>query len=192
MLRKSFIALAITVGCLSSQVSKADDYGCTVFLCLAAPADNGGWQSISECVPPIKRMLRDLFLGKGFPSCDFGGGDNQGNYVQYNTSPYPPCPDGTSPAPTDVLVVQGTPDPNGDTYTISGTPAKSEIPTDRDGGNQYNDRACVGNPTGSYTIPHGEYDDMVNTYDQVIWQQAQPGVSFDVFINNKFSQRVRM
>jgi hypothetical protein len=39
---------------------------CTVLLCLA-----GNWRSIDQCVPPVRRMLRNLLLGRSFPICAF-------------------------------------------------------------------------------------------------------------------------
>lgn len=40
--------------------------GCTVLLCLA-----GNWRSIDQCVPPVRKALRDLALGRSFPVCGF-------------------------------------------------------------------------------------------------------------------------
>jgi hypothetical protein len=37
-----------------------------VLLCLA-----GNWRSISQCVPPVRKALRDLALGRAFPVCGF-------------------------------------------------------------------------------------------------------------------------
>lgn len=46
--------------------------GCAVLLCLAAPS----WRAISQCVPPIKQLFRDLARGKGFPTCAMAGPGN--------------------------------------------------------------------------------------------------------------------
>ncbi len=46
------------------QPARAD--GCTVLLCLA-----GNWRNISQCVPPVRKALRDLALGRSFPMCAF-------------------------------------------------------------------------------------------------------------------------
>ena len=43
--------------------------GCTVLLCLA-----GNWRNISQCVPPVREVLRDLLRGRAFPTCAMGGG----------------------------------------------------------------------------------------------------------------------
>jgi hypothetical protein len=46
--------------------------GCLVLLCLAAPS----WRAIPQCVPPITTLLRDLALGRSFPSCGMAGPGN--------------------------------------------------------------------------------------------------------------------
>jgi len=49
--------------------------GCTVVLCLANPA---GWDKISQCVPPIEQLFRDLAEGDSFPSCNMNGSSSSG------------------------------------------------------------------------------------------------------------------
>jgi hypothetical protein len=49
---------------LPATPARAD--GCTVLLCLA-----GNWRSISQCVPPVRRALRDLAAGRSLPVCSF-------------------------------------------------------------------------------------------------------------------------
>ena len=53
---------------LTSPEASASELGCKVLLCLAGP-----WTSISECVPPVHQVLRDVAKGKPFPSCDEAG-----------------------------------------------------------------------------------------------------------------------
>lgn len=65
------IALAVLVATGTSTPSHAVD-GCTVLLCLAAPS----WRAISQCVPPIRQLLRDLARGRAFPSCGMSGAGN--------------------------------------------------------------------------------------------------------------------
>jgi hypothetical protein len=43
--------------------------GCKVLLCLA-----GNWSAIPTCVPPVREVLRDLALGRGFPTCAMSDG----------------------------------------------------------------------------------------------------------------------
>lgn len=47
--------------------ASASDYGCEALLCFA------GGKNVSECKPTIKRVLKDLAKGKGFPHCSFSG-----------------------------------------------------------------------------------------------------------------------
>ena len=60
--------------CLLAMPARAVD-GCKVLLCLAAP----GWRSISECVPTINQLYRDLARGKPFPTCSMAGAGNSAN-----------------------------------------------------------------------------------------------------------------
>jgi hypothetical protein len=55
--------LACTLA-LPATAARAD--ACTVLLCLA-----GNWRSIGQCVPPVRRALRDLALGRSLAICDF-------------------------------------------------------------------------------------------------------------------------
>ncbi|MGD9569839.1 MAG: hypothetical protein AB7V48_16260 [Sedimentibacter sp.] len=49
----------------AASMAKASDYGCEALLCFA------GGKNVSECQPTIKRVLKDLAKGKGFPHCSF-------------------------------------------------------------------------------------------------------------------------
>jgi hypothetical protein len=55
----------------SSLPAHADDdnWGCTVFLCLANPQ---GPTAAAACVPPINKLWSELAKGHDFPSCDTG------------------------------------------------------------------------------------------------------------------------
>ncbi len=57
----SLIAAAFVL--LATPAAHAVD-GCQVTLCLA-----GNWRNISVCVPPVEQVLRDMALGRSFPSC---------------------------------------------------------------------------------------------------------------------------
>ena len=50
--------------------------GCLVLLCFAAPS----WRAIPQCVPPIKQVLRDLALGRMFPTCAMSGPANSASH----------------------------------------------------------------------------------------------------------------
>ncbi len=58
------------VGILFSPAvaARADQFGCTVLLCLSNPA---GWTSVAECGPPIQKML-DILRGRGSFACETG------------------------------------------------------------------------------------------------------------------------
>ena len=65
-----FAAIAV-IGALAASDAHAVD-GCQVLLCLAAP----NWHHISQCVPPVQQVMRDLALGKPLPVCDMSGPGN--------------------------------------------------------------------------------------------------------------------
>lgn len=50
----------------------ADD-ACTVALCLA-----GNWQDITQCVPPVRRALRNAAMGRPMPPCKKESGPSSG------------------------------------------------------------------------------------------------------------------
>lgn len=62
--------LALLVFCINVGESRADDEGCTVFLCLSNPA---GWAAVAECVAPVQRALKAMAKGRA-PQCTFSGG----------------------------------------------------------------------------------------------------------------------
>ena len=54
-----------------SRASAADStWACEVLLFASNP---GGWMQYAQCVPPIRKLLRQLALGGGFPICSAGG-----------------------------------------------------------------------------------------------------------------------
>lgn len=64
----------------SVQLSDDDRWACEVAMCMANP---DGPTAVSECVPPIQKLHRELAKGKAFPKCPFvsndgGGGDHGG------------------------------------------------------------------------------------------------------------------
>lgn len=66
----------------SAPMAAASDWGCEVALCLASPQDP---LQYSACVPPIKKLYRELAKGKGFPSCASAGGAGsiRSNYYRH-------------------------------------------------------------------------------------------------------------
>lgn len=72
VLARGVSTIMLTSGLLGlTTTAKAVD-GCLVLLCFAAPS----WRAIPECVPPIQEVLRDLALGRPFPTCDMSGPEN--------------------------------------------------------------------------------------------------------------------
>ena len=63
--------LLFAMAMLTPTTAQAVD-GCKVLLCLAAPS----WRSISECVPTINQLHRDLARGRPFPVCSMAGAGN--------------------------------------------------------------------------------------------------------------------
>ena len=58
----------ISANGLASIQVKADEWGCTVVLCLSNPA---GPTSVPECVPPVEELLAVIRSG-GVPQCESG------------------------------------------------------------------------------------------------------------------------
>ena len=91
-LRMTCIAVG---GLLSFAAARADDWGCTVLLCLSNP---GGPKAVAECVPPIDRLWEHLRNGGSFPTCQMSEGSGSasaGTYVRHRYTHYDPCPGGT-------------------------------------------------------------------------------------------------
>jgi hypothetical protein len=72
---------------LSAGAARADDWGCTVLLCLANP---GGPTQYAACVPPVTRLWSHLKRGGAFPTCS--GAGSSASPIGYD--PYEPCQDG--------------------------------------------------------------------------------------------------
>ena len=72
----AFAASALALASLAAAPPAQAADGCVVLLCLAAP----NWRSIPQCVPPIRKVLRDLARGRSFPTCAMSGaGNSAGN-----------------------------------------------------------------------------------------------------------------
>jgi hypothetical protein len=65
--RKTIVMAALATG-LMSAAARAD--GCTVLLCLSNPA---GWAAVSQCVPPVRAVWKDLMKGR-MPVCAYSDG----------------------------------------------------------------------------------------------------------------------
>jgi hypothetical protein len=63
--------VCLSVLCLTvAGEAKADEEGCTVFLCLS---NSAGWTVIAECVPRVRCALKAMAKGR-LPQCTFSGG----------------------------------------------------------------------------------------------------------------------
>ncbi|MBB4642614.1 hypothetical protein [Rhizorhapis suberifaciens] len=72
--RSSNLVSAITFLLASATPTSAraadSSWACEVLLCASNP---GGWMQYAQCVAPIRKLLRSLALGGGFPTCSAGG-----------------------------------------------------------------------------------------------------------------------
>ena len=87
-------ALLATILAASPPAFAVD--GCLVLLCFAAP----NWRSVSQCVPPIRQVLRDLARGKPFPTCAAAGSANTA------THRWAVVPDHCPPQYTRIIAVE--------------------------------------------------------------------------------------
>lgn len=63
-------ALMLASATPSPAMASDSTWACEVLLCASNP---GGWMQYTQCVPPIRKLLRSLALGGGFPTCSAGG-----------------------------------------------------------------------------------------------------------------------
>ena len=91
-------ALALLIFCADVGESRADDEGCTVFLCLSNPA---GWAAVAECVAPVQRALTALAKCRA-PQCTFSGGGGSDARIAWVEETVP----ATADAPVSVRTVR--------------------------------------------------------------------------------------
>lgn len=60
------VAILPLLGGVPTAPAKADQFGCTVLLCMSNPA---GWASVPYCVFPVQTALQQLAKGKSWPQC---------------------------------------------------------------------------------------------------------------------------
>jgi len=179
------LALPVLMGV--SGAASASDFGCQVLLCLANPQ---GPTAVAECVPPIKKLFRDLAKGKPFPSCTLSnGGTDTSNFARQTTNYYPTCPDGLTPLPVGETVDTG----GGLLKGIGDGEGESPMPM-VDGTYSLPAMACVGRKTGTRLVELGNEDRssvLVSEYDRV--QYVQPNASgnvIEVFMNGRLYNRI--
>lgn len=86
--------LAFTLSILFSFLSHethASEWGCEVLLCAAS--SDPSWHSVSECHPPMEKLISAMGdPGFAWPTCPEGGAGKPGYEAYAN------CPEGTAPA----------------------------------------------------------------------------------------------
>lgn len=99
------LALAALLSAMAAPALAVD--GCLVLLCFAAP----NWGAIPQCVPPIRRVLRDLALGRPFPICAMAGAGNSSSNQWSSVPAY--CPPQYIQAPDGINASTATCDYSG-------------------------------------------------------------------------------
>lgn len=176
----------------ASTAANASDYGCKVLLCLANP---NGSTAVSQCVPPIDQLHRDLARGRPFPTCDMASApDGTGGraWAQQGVSYYDPCPPGTTALPSGSLAVEGA---GGALYTGIGE-GDGLMPSYGESASPMPSKVCVGKHVGDALVVTGSGESYAEgvaaSYDRVALLDAQgsPNV-IDVYINSALYRRVR-
>lgn len=188
--RVSTVGLALTVVLVAANLpAEASDYGCRVLLCLSNPA---GPTAVSQCVPPIQQLWRDLARvpPRPFPTCDEA---RPARAVQ-NTTWYDPCPQGTTALAQGVMgLLRGVPI---DTAPSVGIGEGDGLQPNQAEGVTLGPKVCVGAPVGQFvqTVGSGENQTsmLVNVYDQLaLLDPATTPRVIDVYLNNALYRRVR-
>jgi hypothetical protein len=87
---KSIRFLAVAALGLAPLMAHAEDsWACEVVLCLANPK---GATAVAPCVPPIKKLFKELAKGNPFPTCNMNSGDAQGNSAKNTLLSGKNCP----------------------------------------------------------------------------------------------------
>lgn len=89
-------------GSFFSLPAIANDHGCTVLLCLAAPFNP---TKIPECASALAKLFVDLLKFKPFPSCLMASGSN--SFAKQTTTYYLLCPDGLTELGSGRLAMLG-------------------------------------------------------------------------------------
>lgn len=161
----------------------ADDWPCTVLLCLSNPA---GATAENECVPPIEKLWKHLAKGGGMPTCvPAGPGAMSARIV---AKPYDDCPPGYTPAAAGAAVVRGRAvDPAAVRFQVVGYAAVSEKNAVS---GEPSPRACVTAYQGTY-IEDSDYETRVQVYGDVIWQEWQAGQAIEMYVDGALRTTTR-
>lgn len=191
------------------------NWPCEVLLCMANPR---GPMAVGECVPPIRRLFRELARGRMFPVCTMASSPAGRSWAGISSSPYEPCPSGTRAlnagayASLAAAMPPGGPPamPSGSRTSYGVATAGVLYPGIGDGAEalrtaQANDlgstfstpMVCVGGPRGTTYQRVADGDDSrwleVSLYETIYLAPPQlSGMAIDVFVDNQFWQRVRV
>lgn len=77
------------LGLAPFMAQAADSWACEVVLCLANPK---GATAVAPCVPPIKKLFKELAKGNPFPTCNMNSDDAQGNSAKNTMLSGKNCP----------------------------------------------------------------------------------------------------
>jgi len=192
-----------TVTLLAAAPARADDWPCTVLLCLSDPR---GPETEAGCVPPIERLWQELLSFHPFPTCVMQG-PNGKSWAQQGMSYYDPCPDGTTALSSGQMAIQGAASDSGRFFSSNDRTLRTGIGTGDDltpgTGDNYAPlpgKTCVGQRLGSavvnVTTGTGDSSDSENyiadIYDRVVMlSPASSPRIIDVFIDDRLARRVR-
>jgi hypothetical protein len=178
-------AAAVAAVAIATQAS-ASDYGCRVLLCLANPA---GPTAVSQCVPPITQLWRDLSRvpPRPFPTCD----EARPAYAAQTYTYYDPCPEGTTALENGVYAIQQGSDA---AIPYVGIGAGDDLMPSIDV--TLGSKVCVGRQVGQIGMFWGSGDSgtsaLVNVYDRVaILDPATSPRVIDVYLDGTLYRRVR-
>lgn len=171
---------------LSAPSAVADDYGCTVLLCLSNP---NGPKAVSECVSPIDRLYNDLRKGRPFPHCDLASTSDHKSAAVTGRNYFDDCPAGLSALPAGDFALDQK---SNHLYQGIGSGADGWST----GASQ---KICVAQPSGQTTIGmqasdgSGEMQNIpVGIYKQIIVMNPASSPNYiDIMIDGKRYTRVR-
>ena len=190
---RSFRMLAVTIMASAAATAipaSASEYGCRVLLCLSNPS---GPTAVSQCIPPISQLWRDLARGRAFPRCEEANAPANQAWAQMGTSYYDVCPGGTTALAAGALAVQGGPVLGSLVEGIGDGEALRPDPV-----NNVNlfPKTCVGQRIGQADVWLGDPLTGVlltaDVFDRVVVidPQISPRV-IDVYVNSQLYRRVR-
>lgn len=154
-----------------SGMSEKDEWACTCLLCLANP---NGWQSVSECRPPVKRLF-DYLKKHSMPKCPNAGA---GNDMVLVSNPTDPCRQMNLEDVTGWIYVPGRGPVHSSAYQNEGTDYCVK-------GYQKTRRMCVEHDSEGYCTLYAN----VRYFDEVERNTHESPYSIDVIIGGEVFNR---